>query len=93
MGEKNRGNVYCGGTRKEILQRRNIGILVAVVRNKNTPEEALAKLARNNNRNLRLLIAEHENTSRETLEFLLLKAVKEADQKLAETVRLALAKQ
>lgn len=36
---------------------------------------------------------EHENTSRETLEFLLLKAVKEADQKLAETVRLALAKQ
>ena len=29
----------------------------------------------------------------EILEFLLLKAVKEADQKLAETVRLALAKQ
>ena len=76
-----------------LAERRNIGILVAVVRNKNTPEEALAKLARNNNRNLRLLIAEHENTSRETLEFLLLKAVKEADQKLAETVRLALAKQ
>lgn len=70
-----------------------MGILVAVVRNKNTPEEALAKLARNNNRNLRLLIAEHENTSRETLEFLLLKAVQEADQKLAEAVRLALAKQ
>ena len=76
-----------------LAERRNMGILVAVVRNKNTPEEALAKLARNNNRNLRLLIAEHENTSRETLEFLLLKAVKEADQKLAETVRLALAKQ
>lgn len=76
-----------------LANRFNIGILLAVAGNKNTPEEALAKLARNNNRNLRLLIAEHENTSRETLEFLLLKAVKEADQKLAETVRLALAKQ
>lgn len=53
-----------------LANRSNIGILLAVAGNKNTPAEALAKLARKNNRDVKLLVVRHENTSRETLEFL-----------------------
>ena len=74
-----------------LANRFNIGILLAVAGNKNTPAEALAKLARKNNRDIRLLVAKHENTSKETLEFLLWNVVaKYGDKELSSAVQCAL---
>ena len=55
----------------------------------NTPAEALAKLARKNNRDIKLLVIRHENTSRETLEFLFEQA-RDTDGEIFQAARKAL---